>query len=285
MALVLIRNELKLLYNIGVKMKKLLIIILMPFLICLFLRTIYADVPPIEHVIWDKAPINIILPVGKEKMVSFPGSVQFGYDTSLLSSNILRVQNNNGTLYLTAYKTFDPKRVVVKLIQDGSIILLNISAQKNADNTPMQVVLSEHPSSNQQSKLSQNHVNPITLLRFAENQLFAKKRFVMINPNIYVTPMHTSKTVPLVLDGRILATPLRSWRSGPYFITAVTLHNLSKDTVPLSQTRLCGEWKMAAFFPLMALSPEGGFRDTSTAFLVSTEPFSSAIGVCNGQEV
>lgn len=59
-----------------------------------------------EHVVWNQTPIDVILPVGKERMVSFPMSVEFGYDKSILSDDKLTVQNNNGTLYLFAKSSF-----------------------------------------------------------------------------------------------------------------------------------------------------------------------------------
>ena len=59
-----------------------------------------------EHIVWKRAPIKITLPVGKERFVTFPKEVQFGYNTNLLPSSILHAENDNQTLYLYAKKSF-----------------------------------------------------------------------------------------------------------------------------------------------------------------------------------
>jgi integrating conjugative element protein (TIGR03749 family) len=252
----------------------------------MFIGIALADITPQEHVVWDKAPINVVLPVGQERMITFPDLIQFGYDKDSLPPNILGVQNNNGTLYLTAHKAFQPQRIDVRRIKTGHIILLNISAQQGADNTPLNVVMAQDQIQNTaQGNQEMQGVNPIALMRFAEQQLYAPKRLLVIPGNIFVTPMHTTKTVQLILDGRVVATPQRSWRSGIYFVTAVTLHNMSNDLISLDQKRMCGNWRMSAFFPTSVLTSRGSFRDTTTAFLVSTESFANAMSVCSGVEV
>jgi len=242
----------------------------------------FADVTPIEHLVWDKMPLNIILPVGKERLVSFPQPMQLEYDKSSLPSNTLRVLNNNQTLYLTAFKAFAPQRIEIKL-QDSSIMLIDLSAKQGADNTPLDVVV----SSLKKTKNSQTTeaINPISLLRFAEQQLYTPERLLKNFSSIFVVPMHTQKSVLLMLDARILATPIRSWQNNDFYVTSVELHNMSKDVIALNQTQLCGHWKMTAFFPINVLAPKGDIRDSTTAFLISTQPFSTAMNVCSGQEV
>jgi hypothetical protein len=52
-----------------------------------------------EHIVWQRAPIEINLPIGRERFVSFPMAVQFGYNTQLLPESLLRVENDHQTLY------------------------------------------------------------------------------------------------------------------------------------------------------------------------------------------
>ncbi len=237
----------------------------------------------LEHVVWDQKPIDIILPINQEKMITFPGSIQFGYNNQALSSEQLRIQNNNGTLYLTAYQTFKPIRVAVKLVENTHIILLNLSAGQQGDANPVDIVFHEEKrQSNLKDKQGKEVLNPIQLIRFAENQLFAKSRYLINSSTNFVVPMHTTKTVPLILDGQILSTPIRSWSDGEYFVTAVTLHNLTSSPINLSPHLLCGDWEMAAFFPVLTLAPEENYSDTTTVFLLSVSPFASAIASCAG---
>lgn len=96
---------------------------------------------PHDHVIWKQTPIGVVFPLATKRMITFPISVQFGYDRSVLTDEMLKVQNNNGVLYLVAKKEFSVQRVQVKLNDNSKIILLNLSAKKVASNTPLDVVV------------------------------------------------------------------------------------------------------------------------------------------------
>lgn len=251
---------------------------------------------PHEHVIWQQAPINVILPVGKERMVSFPGAISFGYDKSVLGDNVLSVQNNNGTLYLTAKTAFTTQRVEVKCQNNGQIILLNLSAQANASDTPLDVVIAQ---ANNVSALSvpntpapvsdSQTINPsftettpsyVELTRFAAQQLYAPKRLLVQPLSIYRTPMHTKKSVPLLLDGSVAAMPIASWRGGNLTVTAVLFRNQLHQPNTLDARHLCGSWQAASFFPQTVLAPAGQREDSTTVFLVANRAFSDAMQTC-----
>ena len=51
-----------------------------------------------QHVVWKREPIQITLPVGVERFVSFPSEVKFGYNTNLLPPSVFRVENDNRTI-------------------------------------------------------------------------------------------------------------------------------------------------------------------------------------------
>ena len=96
------------------------------FIILLFMSQItLADVQPdtqimlnqihAEHVVWNRTPIEFVVPVGQERLLSFPGSVSFHNTNSNLTSDKVSVLNNAGTLYIRAKKAFDPIRVPIVL--------------------------------------------------------------------------------------------------------------------------------------------------------------------------
>lgn len=250
-----------------------------------------------EHVIWNQTPIDITLPVNKERMVSFTASIAFGYDKSILGDDSLKIQNNNGTLYLTAKKEFSSQRVEVKCVDTGQIILLNLSAKQSADITSIDVVMAKSQNDNQinaniknnndpknnnlsEDNFSDNPVSYITITRFAAQQLYAPKRLLVQPPNIYRTPMHTQKAVPLFLDDSVTAKPLASWRGGDLFVTAVLLKNNLKQTVDLDPRNICGSWQAASFFPNSKLDVTGSLQDSTTLFLISNRPFNEAMQAC-----
>lgn len=239
------------------------------------------------HIVWDgETPIVIILPVGKERIIHFPGQVQFGYDRSLLPSYLLQVQNNNETLYLTAYQAFPTQRVKIKLVNSGKIIYLDLSAKnQGASNIPLDVVI-QNPEENlpaTQQNSEETNISYLTLTRFAAQQLYAPQRLITeASADIYRTPMHTSHTVPLLLDGSVIAMPLASWRGGDLTVTAVLLRNQLQQSIDLDPRQLCGDWRAATFFPQNQLSKAGEPRDTTTVFLVSDSSFGDVMNQCEG---
>ena len=171
--------------------------------------TSHKDMPH-EHVVWEQVPIDIVLPVGKERIITFPTSVQFGYDKEELGDNIFRVQNNDGVLYLKAKQTFSPQRVQVKCVDTGKIILLDVSARKGASDHPLDIVMnatfkrSSFSFDERNEKAENNNtgpylITPVTLVRFAVQQLYSPKRLLTQPPGIYRVPMGTHKTLSFSL--------------------------------------------------------------------------------------
>lgn len=244
-----------------------------------------ADNGNVQHRVWNKVPINVSLPVGRERLLSFPEAVQFGYDKSVLTPDLLSVQNVNQTLYLVAQQPFESQRVYVQLKQSGELILLNLSALPNADDTPLAIVLPKADT-----KLTNANPNPAPvnetvseteLTRFAIQQLYAPKRLLSNPDGITRIPLHTARTVPLVSGDSVIAMPLIAWRSADSFVTAVTLRNRLNHPVTLDPRRLRGQWRTAAFFPQTRLQASGSARDSTTVFLISDQPFVDALAGAN----
>ena len=233
-----------------------------------------------QHIVWDHVPIDVVLPIGKERILTFPRKAQFGYDRGVLTSDVLQVQNNDGALYLVANKSFAPQRIEVKLIKSGKVILLNLSAQDNASDVPLSIVM---PCKQNDLEKMTFSVDYPSLLRFAVQQLYAPERLLTKPSYIYRVPMHASRTVSLFTDNNVVAMPQISWRGGDLYITAVILRNLSQHSVYLKPKKINGNWVAVSFFPLRKLSHKGALihgipKDNTTVFLISKKPFSEAIG-------
>ncbi|MDP1574351.1 MAG: TIGR03749 family integrating conjugative element protein [Coxiellaceae bacterium] len=237
-----------------------------------------------EHIVWKRAPIKITLPVGKERFVTFPKEVQFGYNTNLLPSSILHVENDNQTLYLYAKKSFATQRTEAKL-SNGEIVLLDINAKNKADDNPIDIVLPKAVKTvdgGVSQDVGQSSVNYVTLTRFAVQKLYAPQRLLKESMSITRFPMNTKHSVALFYDGSVSAMPLASWRGGDYYVTALLIKNLLNQPLRLDPRLLCGDWKTATFYPQTTLAARATpiNQDTSTLFLVSNRPFSQAIQFC-----
>lgn len=259
------------------------------------------NAPSTETVLWQKAPISIVLPVGVERWVSFPSKVILeGSLAPKLTQNLVQVLNDNGTLYFTAKKAFAPIQVPVALTQTGQTVLLKLSATANASTTsvtikvPSNEVSSEGGNNIETSEKSANDtVNEAqppnmpyaTLFKFAIKTLYPQNDAIPQNLQIVRTPMYTTQSVPLVAGNRVFALPLASWRAGDEFITAVELVNHTRSQVSLNPEQFAGRWLAADFYrpnndeahvPYWTLLPRGSRFAQTTLLLISNAAFNIA---------
>lgn len=233
------------------------------------------------HIVWDKSPISVILPVGTERMVSFPSSVKFGFDVSSLPADTLRVQNVGGTLYLLAKKAFQPVRVQVLLNDSGQIVLLNLSAAAQADSTPLAIVLPSIESPIATSTTAPSiSFDAVTLTRFAFQQLYAPERLLTQPVGISRVAMRVPKVVALIDPSDLIAMPLIGWRGGEQYVTAILLRNQTKNTIALDPAQLCGDFVSSSFYPKQTLSAQGTLGDSTTLIVVTSTPIATALNRC-----
>jgi integrating conjugative element protein (TIGR03749 family) len=233
----------------------------------------------IQHVVWNRIPIQFVIPAGEERMITFPGQVEFHNIDSALTSDKITILNNNGTLYIRAKKVFTPVRVPIVLKTTGEVILVDISAATNSDDTPMEVVLPRSPAgeSNAVKQKSNTEINYISLMRYAIQHLYSPERLVTDSVQINRTPMFTTKSVNLVYGDNVLAMPLISWRGGDVYVTAILLKNIWGKKVFLDPRNLMGNWLAASFYPTNFLTAKNTLHDRTTLFLISDRPFNEAL--------
>jgi integrating conjugative element protein (TIGR03749 family) len=118
--------------------------------------------------------------------------------------------------------------------------------------------------------------NAVTLTRFAMHTLYAPKRLVTTPEGVHRVPMQTDKHVPLFYGASIDAMPLASWRADAGYVTAVELKNLLNHPISIDMKTIQGDWLTAVLYPSAQL-PAREQHDTTTIFLVSTQPFQEAL--------
>src|SRR3989338_7636206 len=92
-----------------------------------------------EHVVWEKAPIAILLPVGEERMIRFPAPISIVDSELDEDMGIMKLED---ALYLNANKSFKGKRLVVQLMPEGEAIVLKFSANESYRSVvPVEVLL------------------------------------------------------------------------------------------------------------------------------------------------
>jgi integrating conjugative element protein (TIGR03749 family) len=231
-----------------------------------------------EHAVWNKVPIAFVVPVGIERMLVFPEKIEVRNLDAHLTTDKVSLLNNEGTLYVQAKQSFAPVRLAIVLKERGTTVLVDISACPNADDTPLEVVLPEERDETRPDKSAPSTMmQPMTLMRYAIQHLYAPERLVVENDNISRSPMYTSKSVDLFYDKNITAMPLISWHGGDYTVTAILLQNNEHRCVYLDPRHIRGQWIASSFYPANTLSAAGSLHDRTTLFLISNRSFNNAL--------
>lgn len=238
-----------------------------------------------ETVQWNRAPISLSLPIGKERYIWFPGRVQPGLPPDLVKK--LTVQVVNDTIYLKATEAFETTRLPVRDLNDGDFYLFDIQTDEDAPATPLRLVDGtgqDGLSLDEQAQVqTAKGIGYVALTRFAAQRVYAPKRLVKDKAGISKVPMPVDQEpLPGLYDGRdIETTPIASWRGDELYVTAVAVSNRSKEEVTLDPRRARGSWLTAAFHHPV-LGPDGSPGARSTLYLISDRPFLEVIDQWRG---
>ncbi len=241
--------------------------------------------PATERLIWDKHPIQLTLPVGIERLVTFPAPVRVGLPMAL--SGQLTTQSLDGTVYWTATAPFTTTRVQVQSVHDNQLYLIDLSASDDSADSDVEIVMSNQspgqtiigdtattntsPSSVPHHQ-SNSRLDLITLTRHAAQQLYAPRRLMAANPNLHRVRVSETPTQHLIRGQSIEATPVAAWRKGRLYVTAFQLKNLSKTPATLDPQSVRGNWQ-AATFQHDTLKATGTVEDTTAVYLKADHPY------------
>ncbi len=256
------------------------------------------------HYIWKGDAITITLPLNQEKRIIFPSKITPDLKGALTTDQ-LRIINDDKLIYLTAKKSFSNIRMYVTVNNSNEVVLIDLSTNDKASNTAAYVdfaqtkqnantqnlttrTVNNNTDDNESLPVSDND-NYVTLIRFAWQQLCSPKQFINNSLGITRAPMHTSFLVSnLTYGGKIFAHPIASWTYQNNIVTAIELRNKYPHQTGINLSRdICGDWQAAALYPrrLLTSSDNQAHKktDSTVLFLVSTKPFDDNIEVCNGR--
>lgn len=238
---------------------------------------LWANSSTFEHLVWDKTPIHLSLPIEQERMLIFP------YPATILDNELegfAIIQKTKDTFYIKALKAFSSRAVVLRLNPNGEVLKLNLSAKETYTNTkPIQILFPEEPKPAVESAAnpSGTSINFITLTRFAIQSLYSPERLVEMPEGVERVAMRTTKRVTLVSGGGILAHPLQSFSGDGLVVTAIRINNLLSQKQSIEPDALYGKWESIAFYPSNTLSPKGSLGDETVVFVTSRKPFGEAL--------
>lgn len=249
-----------------------------------------------RRVVWNGDPIKVSIPLRQEKRLIFSDQVSIKVSESLIKTGILRILNNNKSLYLTALKPFASTRLYITSQTTGQVIFIDLQTDETAGATSVEIILkspnatenagdeASFQSRGNQAQIPQD-VSYVDLMRFAWQAMYAPKQFMDRSYGFSRAPMATTYFVSnLVYGDKVIAHPTASWSAGGLYVTVVTLVNKYTHLVRIDMHRdLCGDWQAALMYPRAELAAQGHrFKDSTTLFLVSKMPFGKAMEVCYG---
>ncbi|CCW28978.1 conserved hypothetical protein [Xenorhabdus nematophila F1] len=199
----------------------------------------------------------------------------------------LRVQSTGGTVYLKAEGAFPTTRLQLQDVQNGEIILLDVTAKsKKGTLEPIRLVYSgdvtqqRSSSDNNQSlnntdakgkkkqRASYNAPLPVLLTRYAAQNLYAPLRTVESVPGVQSISLPLPKRITtLYPNARIQVIPLAGWSANGVTVVALKLTNLAPEKVVLDPRMLQGQF-LTATFQHQWLGPINTPEDTTTLYLV-----------------
>lgn len=242
---------------------------------------------------WERIPLQIPLAVGKERVLFADKNVRVGFPPAL--NGKLRVQSSGGAVYLKADAAFPPTRLQLQDVENGEVILLDVTASDKGSAEPVRIVYSgdvtsvsssndtpavsggnnaasgaDNATQAKRKKVKYNAPLPVVLTRYAAQSLYGPVRTVEAVPGIHPVNPHLPKRITTLYPSEPVAiTPLGGWGIGNRNVVALKVQNTASRKITLDPRVLQGQF-VTATFQHRYLGPVGTPEDTTTLYLVTS---------------
>jgi integrating conjugative element protein (TIGR03749 family) len=240
------------------------------------------SVPGIEHVRFERRPINAVVEIGRERMVHFPYAVAIHKPEQ--TDGPLTVDIVGSTAYLNAQAPMAPLRLVAEGLNGEGMIPINVVVRGEARSVPdeLEIILADFAKSGASGTGSgkkgdagdEAPASPdlVALSRYCSQMLYAPQRLIKPLPGVRQTAVRQSPVANLYRGGALMTTPIGAWQAGPLHVTAVRFTNRTEHAVELDMDQLRGHW-VAATPQHWRLLPRGNEADTTAVCLISEQAF------------
>jgi len=230
----------------------------------------------LEHRVWNKSPIHIVLPVGKERRIDFPLSIQLQVPASIKAMSERIQITESGSVYWIASQSF--KRQRVNAVTDtGYSYILDIEARPKGHQHPIAIVDDRIPKQNSNTSQFSGPIydyDYVDLTRFASQSVYAPERLIKPLPGIRRVTVE-SEHLSLVKGADLITEPMAQWvvpTIPSLYVTAVRVTSNSLRIITLDPRLLRGDF-LAASSQHSRVNAAGEEGDTTTWYLVSDQPF------------
>jgi integrating conjugative element protein (TIGR03749 family) len=254
-------------------------------MLCIPLHSMADNTAHSEHVVWDRSPIQVVLPVGKERRIDFPVPISLNAPRELVSASKPIQIREDGSVYWTANKHFDAQRVQA-ITTTGYSYFLDVSAKKGAAAHPLVILddrLVDDSKKNELNIRQAYDYDTVDLVRYASQNIYAPSRLIKVLPGVTRIPVSSQAcSENLYRFHQLSYEPIAQWQSPAVptrYVTAVHVSSESSDEFVFDPRLLRGDW-VAASAQHVILGPAGTDADNTTWYLVSAHPFEE---VCKQQ--
>lgn len=242
---------------------------------------------------WERIPLQIPLAVGKERVLFADKNVRVGFPPAL--NGKLRVQSSGGAVYLKADAAFPSTRLQLQDVENGEVILLDVTASDKGPAEPVRIVYSgdvtsvsssnnasaasggnsaapgaDNGTQTKRKKVKYNAPLPVVLTRYAAQSLYGPVRTIEAVPGIHPVNPHLPKRITTLYPSEPVAiTPLGGWGIGSRNVVALKVQNTASRKITLDPRVLQGQF-VTATFQHRYLGPVGTPEDTTTLYLVTS---------------
>lgn len=234
-------------------------------------------VPGVERVQFQRRPVNVVLEIGRERLVHFPFEVALHQPEQ--ADGRLAIDNIGSTVYLTANAPMERVRLVAEGIDGQGMIPLDLLVRANAPGVPdeMEIRLgaaapAERTKPAGEADEAAAPPDLVDLTRHCVQALYAPQRLVRVPAGMRQVDVRPTPVANLYRGGAVATTPIGAWRADALHVTAVRFANRGSQPVELDMDRLRGQW-IAATPVHWRLLPQGDEADTTAVCLISEQPF------------
>jgi integrating conjugative element protein (TIGR03749 family) len=235
----------------------------------------------VEHIVWDKSPIQIVLPVGQERRIDFPVPIHLEMPRALKDASKPIQIREDGSVYWTATKPFEKTRVKA-LTHTGYSYFLDVSAKKNGHSHHVVIVdnrISKADEDAQSLNIArQYNYDYVDLARFAAQSVYAPLRLIKALPGVVQVGVENEE-VPLYRGRDLITEPMAQWKSPTvpaFYVTAVRVTSNALGAIVFDPRLLRGDW-LTATAQHAVVNPVGKDGSTTTWYLISKAPFNEML--------
>jgi integrating conjugative element protein (TIGR03749 family) len=239
---------------------------------------------------WQKKPISVVLPIGKERILQLPDNVFVGVPANI--KPLMRVQSAQGFVYLTALEEFYETRIQLKLNKTGEIIVLDIKSTNEAG-TAEDIIIKlagtpqkETSNNNKEYQTKQretSRVTPIQLTRFAARMFYGPDRLALNDNRIRVTKSPIIELSGLFTGASYNLFDMEAkavFKTGNLYLTAVLLKNKSLIPQTIRFKDINADFKFATPQHIQ-LNQRDVAGDITMLYIITDKPLEASLYLTN----